>query len=559
MPLSAGLWSSPTRIAVAAFAVVIAATTIGGDPADARTRRKRAQTSYKPPYAAIVVDANSGQVLHAANPDALRHPASLTKIMTLYLLFEQMEAGKLKPDSRLEVSEHASSQAPSKLGLKPGQTIAVEDAIKALVTKSANDAAVVVAEALAGDEDAFAEFMTRKARALGMNKTVYANASGLPDAEQVTTARDQALLGRAIQDRFPRYYRYFATSSFQYRGVAMRNHNKLLGKVTGVDGIKTGYTNASGFNLVSSMRRGNRHIVAVVMGGASGSARDARMRSLLNEHVQTASVHRSAPKLAEASSSPSEKRAEAPSNETSKPKPAPRAPSAAVPLPSEKEDGVRTTSSVAAPGSSEPIRPVTVKTITVRAGSIATASVNSVTVAVPIAASPPASLAKSSSNASEEAPSPHNPSAATAQAYALASAQSKPAQPPGARPGVLGVLPAQGNAAAPDEKRAAEKLASSAAPVHSGEAGSAPSRSNRSGWVIQIGAFPDEGQAKERLKTARNAAKSLLSKADPFTEQVAKGASKLYRARFAGFDQESAQAACKQLKRNDIVCVALKQ
>lgn len=541
MPLSAGFWSSPKRIAVVAFAVVIAATTIGSDPADARARRKRAQTSYKPPYAAIVVDANSGKVLHASNADALRHPASLTKIMTLYLLFEQMEAGKLKPDSRLEISEHASSQAPSKLGLKPGQTIAVEDAIKALVTKSANDAAVVVAEAIAGDEDAFAERMTRKARALGMNKTVYTNASGLPDAEQVTTARDQALLGRAIQDRFPRYYRYFATPSFQYRGVAMRNHNKLLGSVTGVDGIKTGYTHASGFNLVSSMRRGNRHVVAVVMGGASGSARDARMRSLLNEHVQTASVHRSAPKLAEAPASPSEKRAEAPPSETSKPKPTARAPSAA-PSPAEKDDGAMTMNAAATPGSSEPIRPVAVKTITVRAGSIAMAAVNPVTVAVPMAASPPASLAKSPPNASEEtSASPQNASVAT-QAYALASAQSKPAQPSGARPDVLGA-PAQANAD----------------PVPSGEAGSAPSRPNRSGWVIQVGAFPDEGQAKERLKTARNAAKSLLSKADPFTEQVAKGASKLYRARFAGFNQETAQAACKQLKRNDIVCVALKQ
>ena len=161
----------------------------------------------------------------------------------------------------------------------PGQTIAVEDAIRALVTKSANDAAVVVAEAIGGDEDTFARMMTRKARALGMSRTVYANASGLPDDEQITTARDQATLGRAIQDRFPRYYRYFATPAFVYRGHAMRNHNKLLGRVEGVDGIKTGYTRASGFNLVSSVRRGNRHIVAVVLGGASGGARDARMRA----------------------------------------------------------------------------------------------------------------------------------------------------------------------------------------------------------------------------------------------------------------------------------------
>src|SRR6185436_14533924 len=154
----------------------------------------------------------------------------------------------------------------SKLGLMPGQTISVDDAIRALVTKSANDVAAVVAEAIGGDEETFARMMTRKARALGMSRTVYANASGLPDEDQLTTARDQATLGRAIQDRFPRYYRYFATTVFNYRGQSIRNHNRLLGNVEGVDGIKTGYTRASGFNLVSSMRRGNRHLVGVVLG-----------------------------------------------------------------------------------------------------------------------------------------------------------------------------------------------------------------------------------------------------------------------------------------------------
>ena len=163
----------------------------------------------------------------------------------------------------------------------PGQTIRVEDAIKGLVTRSANDAAVVIAEALGGNEDDFAKLMTRKAHMLGMSKTVYRNASGLPDDAQVTSARDQSTLGRAIQDRFPRYYRYFSTAAFTFRGHSIANHNHLLGTVEGVDGIKTGYTRASGFNLVTSMRRGNRHLVGVVMGGRSGSSRDAIMRSLL--------------------------------------------------------------------------------------------------------------------------------------------------------------------------------------------------------------------------------------------------------------------------------------
>jgi D-alanyl-D-alanine carboxypeptidase len=268
--------------------------------------RNAGESGSGPRYAAIVLDVNSGTVLHSANPDELRHPASLTKIMTLYLLFEQLEAGKLRLDTQLSVSEHAAIQAPTKLGLKPNQTIAVEDAIGGLVTKSANDAAVVIAEALAGDEREFAEQMTRKAHALGMSRTVYRNASGLPDDEQVTTARDQALLGHVIQERFPSYYHYFAMSSFTYHGQTMRNHNHLLGQVEGLDGIKTGYTQASGFNLVSSVRRNNRHIVAVVLGGASASTRDARMRSLIEEYILAAGTQRSNTAIAVARKAPVE-------------------------------------------------------------------------------------------------------------------------------------------------------------------------------------------------------------------------------------------------------------
>ena len=255
--------------------------------------------SYSPQFSSIIVDGNSGAVLQSNNPDGIRRPASLTKIMTLYLLFERLDAGKMKLDTEMEVSEHASDQAPTKLGLKPGQTLKVEDAIKGLVTRSANDAAVVIAEAIAGDEDEFAKLMTRKARALGMSKTTYRNASGLPNDEQLTTARDQATLGRAIQDRYPRYYRYFATTVFNYRGQSIRNHNRLLGNVEGVDGIKTGYTRASGFNLVSSMRRGNRHLVGVVLGGRSGGSRDATMRNLLAENLEKGATKRTVAAITE--------------------------------------------------------------------------------------------------------------------------------------------------------------------------------------------------------------------------------------------------------------------
>ena len=277
------------------FGFVAALFTISGDP------------SHAAPYADIVVDANSGTVLHSTNPDAQRHPASLTKIMTLYLLFEQLEAGKLKLDSPLPVSKQAAEQMPTKLGLKPGSTLAVEDAIKGMVTRSANDAAVVVAEAIAGDEDAFARLMTRKAQALGMSRTIYKNASGLPDSNQITTARDQSTLGRAVQERFPRYYKYFSIRTFVFRGQSIGNHNHLLGRVEGVDGIKTGYVNASGFNLVTSVHRGNRYLVAVVMGGSSAGSRDAKMRDLISDKIAQASVKRTAPMVAEGSPPPEAK------------------------------------------------------------------------------------------------------------------------------------------------------------------------------------------------------------------------------------------------------------
>src|SRR6476646_7794756 len=293
--------SRTLRVCALGLITFTTAILISSESAEARRYKHRrhhhhvVRESYSPQFSSIIVDGNSGAVLSSNNPDGIRRPASLTKIMTLYLLFERLDAGKMKLDTEMEASE----QAPTKLGLKPGQTLKVEDAIKGLVTRSANDAAVVIAEAIAGDEDEFAKLMTRKARALGMSKTTYRNASGLPNDDQLTTARDQATLGRAIQDRFPRYYRYFATTVFNYRGQSIRNHNRLLGNVEGIDGIKTGYTRASGFNLVSSMRRGNRHLVAVVLGGASGGARDATMRNLLAENLEKAATKRSVAAITE--------------------------------------------------------------------------------------------------------------------------------------------------------------------------------------------------------------------------------------------------------------------
>jgi D-alanyl-D-alanine carboxypeptidase len=257
------------------------------DDAHANRKKKRAP-AYAPPYAEMVVDLGSGRVLKAVNADSPRFPASITKVMTIYLLFEAVEAGRFSLDSDLEVSRFAASQPPSKLGLRPGSTITVEQAILALITKSANDVAVVVAENLAGSQEAFARQMTRKARSLGMADTTFRNASGLPDRAQVTTARDLITLGVAIKRDFPDRYEMFSRRSFTFRGAVHRNHNRLLGRVKGVDGIKTGFTRASGFNLLTSARQGDRQIMTVVLGGSSGRARDQRVAALVADHLPDA-------------------------------------------------------------------------------------------------------------------------------------------------------------------------------------------------------------------------------------------------------------------------------
>ncbi|ESY83272.1 MULTISPECIES: D-alanyl-D-alanine carboxypeptidase family protein [unclassified Mesorhizobium] len=240
--------------------------------------------------AAIVVDAKTGKVLYSANADGRRYPASLTKMMTLYLTFEAMAKGKISRNSPVVFSAHASAEAPTKLGVKPGGSVAVETAILSIVTKSANDSATALGEMLGGNETNFARMMTAKARQLGMNGTVFRNANGLPDPGQFTTARDMATLGIALREHFPQYYGYFAQRSFLYGRQRINGHNRLLGRIKGVDGIKTGYTRASGFNLVSSVNDGNRRLVAVVMGGTSGGSRDNQMAGLINTYLPRAST-----------------------------------------------------------------------------------------------------------------------------------------------------------------------------------------------------------------------------------------------------------------------------
>jgi D-alanyl-D-alanine carboxypeptidase len=243
-------------------------------------------------YAAIVVDANTGKTLFSSSADAARYPASLTKMMTLYLTFEALESGRLKTSSKVRFSKNAAAEPPTKLGVKAGGSITVETAILSLVTKSANDSATALAELLGGSEAGFARMMTAKARQLGMTGTIFRNAHGLPNPAQHTTARDMATLGIALHEHFPQYYDYFSTRSFTYGKQRLANHNRLLGRIKGVDGIKTGYTRASGFNLASSVSDGNRRIVAVVLGGQTGKSRDNHMAELIRTWLPKASTRR---------------------------------------------------------------------------------------------------------------------------------------------------------------------------------------------------------------------------------------------------------------------------
>jgi D-alanyl-D-alanine carboxypeptidase len=268
-----------------AACVIIAMGLFGSFPAAARHGHGEIAQGVEngPVFAWILLDAGTGQVLSEQNADVLTYPASLTKMMTLYLTFEQLNQGRIRLDQPFYVSAEAASRAPSKLALTPGDSVPVRDLILGVVTKSANDAAAVLAEGLAGSEANFAQYMNAKARQLGMQHTWYRNASGLPDPEQRTTARDVARLALALYHQFPREYRYFSTREFDFRGMVVHSHNHLLEWYQGADGIKTGFVNASGFNLAASAVRDGRRLVGVIMGGRSARSRDAQMASLLNQ------------------------------------------------------------------------------------------------------------------------------------------------------------------------------------------------------------------------------------------------------------------------------------
>ncbi len=473
-------------IAFACF-VALAAIVVTATPQPAFANAK---------YAGIVVDAKSGKTLYASSADAPRYPASLTKMMTLYVLFEELESGRLSRKSRLKVSKKAAAQPPTKLGLRPGRTISVESAIRALAVKSANDVAVVVAENVSGSVAAFAERMTRTARAIGMKRTTFRNPSGLPDKRQKTTARDMALLGRALQDRFPQYYDYFSTRRFSWGKARYRNTNRLLGTVRGVDGIKTGYTRASGYNLVTSVERDGRKIVAVVMGGRKSKSRDAQMKKLIARYLRKAKRgKRTAPLIL--AGTPSRK----PSVPRSRPPTGPLGGGGPLLVADAAASAMRPAArpDPAAATSADPIGAQIAGASRISELGYAQLQADERARLVALVEISARLRARKTESAESGGPAPST---------ALADTGSQ-APPPG-------------------------------------------------GWHIQIGASPSEEGARRLLSDVQNRAADIVGAAAPLTQTVKKHGTVLYRARFTGFaGKQEARAACAELKRRSFSCLAV--
>ncbi|WP_082609755.1 SPOR domain-containing protein [Bosea sp. Root381] len=540
-------------------AVAIAAV---ASPAEAARKKKRpAGGGYAPPYAAMVVDARTGRTLHAVNEDAPRIPASITKVMTIYLLFEQLERGRLSMNSELSVSSHASRQEPSKIGLRPGETITVRDAILALITKSANDVAMVVAENVGGSEEEFARLMTARARSLGMGRTTFYNPHGLPhNPPNITTARDLTILARAIQERFPRHYPMFSTRVFNHEKGNFRNHNRLLGRIEGVDGIKTGYTRLSGFNLMTSAKADGRHVVSIVLGGRSGASRDKIMADLVVANLPKAATSGRAStmvaEIPEPVDRPQELQRPAPvvTAAVAEPSPAP----APMPVPRPRIEAeaplpavARAYAPVPTTTPTAPPRPVNVGGPPLQISGMrpvtatTTPSAMRWSIGAPAADAkvlrPPANVDVTSSIAKVAEPE-ERPAVTLAELKAPAASAQAAAPAPVARAPEAGTTTiAKLAERAPEPARASESRPAVAT----------------SKWVIQLGATDDEAKAKDILARARAKAAGPLADASGFTEKVERGGSTLFRARFAGFEEsKDAQNACARLKRDGFACFA---
>lgn len=479
-------------------------------------------------FAGIAVDAKTGQVLYQDHANDLRYPASLTKVMTLYILFQELEAGRLRLDSKLTVSAHAAAAVPTKLYVQRGSTISVENAIKALVTLSANDVARVIGENISGTESKFGERMTQTARALGMSRTTYKNASGLPDSGQVTTAADQATLARAIYLHFPHYYEYFQTRSFTYGSKTYGNHNALLGQ-NGVDGIKTGYINASGYNLMTAARSNNRHIVVIGLGFNTGAARNARVAELVRTYLPQA---RQGDYWREAM----------------------------IPRPTLLGSGI----AVASAGAAVPLnrlppgRPVSLLPVITAEQAMQVAALNQSPPEAAPASSEPEDIPFQVVSA-DDIPSRPGDNALDQATYVAtgvmpSDAPVYPADDPigawiaeslqlGPQPGQILVPPAP--IARPDGLAVDTMSTNSAATVQAG------------GWVVQVGAADSEDSAEQMLSEATRTYDQLANLRS-YVETFERNGVTYYRARFAGFaDRTQARTTCDALSEASINCLTV--
>ncbi len=487
-----------------------------------------------PGFSAVTVDAANGKILYGKNIDSPRYPASLTKVMTLYLMFEEIESGRLSFSTRMNVSKKASLQQPSKLGLKAGSSITVRDAMFALITKSANDAAMVVAEHIGGSEAAFADRMTKTARSIGMTRTKFTNPNGLPDPKQVTTARDMATLGLRIQRDFPQHYKHFATRSFKYGKRKYGNHNRLLGRLKGVDGIKTGYTRASGFNLISSRELDNRRIVGVVMGGRTGGARNAFMTNILKRDIAKATVNGN--QVAAVAGKPSGYKPPAPKSVVASANTGPTI--ANPPIPREKpafevakapeqiQIAAIAQSVAAGPVPSNQPKPAAQNVLGEAIAAMPAQGVTFASVVVPSSTTKTDSLIVANAAQALSAPA------------AAEKDQSRLPNPNTATTAAAETV--KGTKVVTDPAKVETKLAE-----------------HQSSWNIQVGAFPTQEGAKNRIDDAQATSASVLKRATPFLMAISKDGDTIYRARFSGLNRSEARTACRQLKRAGVGCFPL--
>lgn len=487
-------------------------------------KKKKVEPNTK--YASIVIDADTGMVLSQENADHSLHPASLTKIMTMVLLFDALESGKLTQRSRLVVSSHAASMPPSKVGLAPGKSISVYDALRTLSTKSANDVAVTVAENLGGSETQFARLMNLKARGIGMTGTNFVNASGLHDYRQLSTARDMAKLAKYLIDNYPKYYSIFGISQYSYAGKSYHNHNKLMRTYSGMDGIKTGYVAASGFNLVASAKRGNTRLIGVVFGGKTASSRNAHMADLLDRGFVKISQIRTAGYYGDGRMSrvvPSD----------SRPPALPVAKPAQFKTPLERV----VTPETRFVDSSAPNTTASMTTVQVSPSPAGTLTASDTVVAAPSA---PIQAPAAQTSALSQLP----------EARSLGSL-ALPVEKP-TRYQSLSGLPAQ----APAQKSAPSPRYVLTSPT---TAAPAPSVSQPNtlltstaaipDWQIQIGAFEDRTSTNKALYDALSILPKNLSKGKTLVIPLRTSDAKwVFRARLAGYTQSEALEACKHLK-----------